>query len=284
MNQKKGLTLLAIFIGVMMILSAFPSFIMRGGNEAGIEPPSQQVSVSTFGVQGNLVDKSFNSLDDVLSMSPESTTLAYWIDLEKSQNLSDAAQGALPSAIGLSYGDRLYQNKIERMGAVYFNDSSTEFHWIKPYRVAYNSLVVPYDGYMMIPQSADYSMVLGRPVLFGPQKSLEGVLDVVSGGLATDKFTLPTGEQADLQVASLGGNKTSPPGAYQEFYLGVTQSDNGYALSVKYLKPDSSTAQKAKGVSDQYGLATTSSGGVTEVSGTVDSSKLKDVLTAFLKP
>jgi hypothetical protein len=256
---------------------------MRGGNEAGIVPPTQ-TSVDTFGVQGKLVDTSFNSLDDVLHMSPESTTLAYWIDLDKSQNLTDAARGALPATIGLSYGDSLYQNKIERLGAAYFNDSSAEFHWIRPYKVAYNSLVVPYDGYMMIPQSSDYAMVLGRPVLFGPQKSLEGVLDVVSGGLSTDKFTLVSGEQADLQVASLGGNKTSPSGTYQEFYLGVTQSGGGYALSAKYQKPDSATAQKAKGVADQYGLSTTSKGGVTEVSGTVDSSKLKDVLTAFLKP
>jgi hypothetical protein len=220
----------------------------------------------------------------VLHMSPESTTMAYWIDLGKSQNLTDAARGALPTSIGLSYGDKLYQTMVERVGAVYFNDSSAEFHWIKPYRVAYNSLVVPYDGYMMIPQSADYSMVLGKPVLFGPQKPLEGVLDVVSGGLATDKFTLASGEQADLQVASLAGNKTSPSGTYREFYLGATQSGNGYALSVKYLKPDSATAQKAKGISEQYGLATSMKGGVTEVSGTVDSSKLKDVLTAFLKP
>ena len=283
MNQKTGLTALAIFIGVMMILSAFPSFIMRGGNEAGIEPPTN-VSVDTFGVQGKLVDTSFNSLDDVLRMSPESSTLAYWIDLGKSQNLTDAVREAFPTAIGLSYGDRIYQNKIERLGAVYFNGSSTEFHWIKPYRVAYNSLVVPYDGYMMIPQSSDYSMVLGRPVLFGSQKSLEGVLDVVSGGLPTDKFTLPSGEQADLQVASLSGNKTSPSGTYREFYIGVTESGNGYAISAKYLSPDSATIQKAKGVSDQYGLGTSSKGGVTEVSGTVDSSKLKGVLTAFLKP
>jgi hypothetical protein len=283
MNQKKGLTALAIFIGVMMILSAFPSFIMRGGNEAGIEPPTN-VSVDTFGVQGKLVDTSFNSLDDVLRMSPESTALAYWIDLGKSQNLTDAAREAFPTAIGLSYGDRIYQNMIERLGAVYFNGSSTEFHWIKPYRVAYNSLVVPYNGYMMIPQSSDYSMVLGRPVLFGSQTSLEGVLDVVSGGLPTDKFTLASGEQADLQVASLSGNKTSPSGTYREFYIGVTESGNGYAISAKYQNPDSATIQKAKGVSDQYGLGTSSKGGVTEVSGTVDSSKLKGVLTAFLKP
>jgi hypothetical protein len=283
MNQKKGLTVLAIFIGVMMILSAFPSFIMRGGDETN-SVATGQVSVDIFGVPGKLVDLGFNSLDDLLKMSPENTSFAYWIDLGRSQNLTDAAREVLPVTIGLSYGDSIYQNKIERLGAAYFNDSSAEFHWIKPYRVAYNSLVVPYDGYMMIPQSSDYSIVLGRPVLFGPQKSLEGVLDVVSGGLPTDKFTLPSGEQADLQVASLSGNKTSPTGTYQEFYLGVTRIENGFTLSAKYLKPDSVTALRAKGISDQYGLATSSKGGVTEVSGTVDSIKLKDVLTAFLKP
>jgi len=283
MNQKKGLTALAIFIGVMMILSAFPSFIMRGGDETnGVA--TGQVSVDIFGVPGKLVDLGFNSLDDLLKMSPENTSFAYWIDLSRSQNLTDAAREVLPATIGLSYGDRIYQNKIERLGAVYFNGSSAEFHWIKPYRVAYNSIVVPYDGYMMIPQSSDYAIVLGRPVLFGPQKSLEGVLDVVSGGLPTDKFTLPSGEQADLQIASLSGNKTSPSGTYQEFYLGVTRVENGFTLSVKYLKPDSATALRAKGISDLYGLATSSKGGVTEVSGTLDSSKLKDALTAFLKP
>jgi hypothetical protein len=283
MNQKKGLTALAIFIGVMMILSAFPSFIMRGGDETnGVA--TGQVSVDIFGVPGRLVDSSFNSLDDLLKMSPENTSFAYWIDLGRSQNLTDAASEVLPAAIGLSYGDRIYQNKIERLGAAYFNGSSAEFHWIKPYKVAYNSLVVPYNGYMMIPQSSDYAIVLGRPVLFGPQKSLEGVLDVVSGGLPTDKFTLPSGEQADLQVSSLSGNKTSPSGTYQEFYMGVTGVENGFTLSAKYLKPDSATALQAKGISDKYGLATSSKGGVTEVSGTVDSSKLKDVLMAFLKP
>lgn len=241
-----------------------------------------EVSVDTFGVQGNFVDMSFNSLEDLLHMSPENTVFAYWINLNKSQNLTDAAREALPTAIGLSYGDRLYQNKIERLGAVYFNNSSTEFHWIKPYGVACNSLMIPYNGYMMIPQSSDYAIVLGRPVLFGPQKSLESVLDVISRGLPTDKFTLPSGKQADLQVASLAGKKTSPSGTYQELYLGVAQSDSGYALYAKYLNPDSIITQKAKEISNQYKLVTSSKGEVIEVLGTVDSNELKDVLKAFL--
>jgi hypothetical protein len=279
MNQK---ALFAIFIGAVMIFSAFAGFIMRGGDEETKSKTIDQVSLDTFGVSGRLVDMNFNSLEDVLGMSPESTVQAYWINLDISQNLTEAAREALPKALGLEYGDEIYQTKIERLGAAYFNDSSAEFHWIRPYQVAYNSLVVPYDGYMMIPQSSDYSVVLGKPTIFGPQKSLESVLDVVSGGLPTDRFALPLGEQADLQLASLGGN--SIVGGYQEFYLGVTKVDKGYTLAAKYLKPDSSTTQLIKRSSDQFGLIVSSKGGVTEVSGTVDQTKLKDVLMAFLKP
>jgi hypothetical protein len=283
MNQKTGIVAFAVFIALMMILSAFAGFMMRGGDEeSGVA--AGQVSVQTFGVPGTLVDLDFNKIKDLLDMSPENTVTAYWIDLDKSENLTDAAREALPQAIGLTYGDRIYQNKIERLGASYFNNSSVEFHWIKPYNVAYNNLVVPYDGFMMIPQSSEYYIALSRPVFFGPQEPLKSVLDVVSGGLPTNNFTLHDDETADLQVESLSGSKTSPPGKYQEFYLGVTKADNGYTLSARYLMPDASTAQNAKGISDRFGLTTSSKGGVTEISGTVEPAKLKDVLTAFLKP
>jgi hypothetical protein len=281
MNSK---ALFAIFIGAIMIFSAFAGFMMLGGDQGAQIQPTEQVSVNLFGVQGNLVDTNFNGLEDLLSMSPQSTDQAYWIDLEKSANLTDAAREVLPPALGLEYSDRIYQTKIERLGAAYFNGSSAEFHWIRPYGVAYNSLVVPYNGYMMIPQTSDYYVVLGRPTVFGTQKSVESVLDVLSGVMPTDKFTLATGAQGDLQMVSLSGNRTSPPGKYQEFYLGATKTDTGYALAVKYLNPDSATVQLTKKISDQYGLIMSSSGGVTEISGAVDLAMLKGVLTAFLKP
>lgn len=281
MNQK---ALFAIFIGAVMVFSAFAGFIMRGGDEGSQLQATGQVSLDLFGVQGKLVDMNFNSLEDVLGISPESTAQAYWIDLDRSDNLTDAAREALPKAMGLEFRDRIYQTKIERLGAAYFNDSSAEFHWIRPYTVAYNSLVVPYSGYMMLPQTSDYYVVLGRPTIFGSERSLMSVLDVVSGGLPTDKFTLAVGEQADLQMVSLSGNKTSPPGKYKEFYMGVAKADSGYTLAIKYLNADSTTVQLAKGISAQYGLLTSSKGGVTEVSGAVDPGRLKGVLTAFLKP
>jgi len=60
---------------------------------------------------------SFNSLEDVLHMSPEDTVFAYWINLNKSQNLTDAAREVLPATIGLNYSDRIYQTKIEPPGS-----------------------------------------------------------------------------------------------------------------------------------------------------------------------
>jgi hypothetical protein len=257
MNQKTGLVAFAVFIALMMIISAFAGFLMRGGDE-GSSVASSDVSVQTFGMTGTLLDLDFNKIDDLLSMCPESTVTAYWINLDGSDNLTEAAREILPQAIGLTYGGRIYQNKIDRMGASYFNDSSVEFHWIKPYSVAYSNLVVPYDGFMMIPQSSDYYIVLSKPVFFGPQEVLKSVLDVVSGGFPTDKFTLPEGEAADLQVSSLSGGKTSPPGSYQEFYLGVSKTESRYALTGRYLKPDGVTAQQVKEISDRFGLVLSS--------------------------
>ncbi len=271
-----------------MILSAFAGFVLRGSDEDKNVVVTGPVSLDTFGVQGNLVDWNFNGLEDTLKMSPENTTMAYWLNTSASQNLTDAARAALPQSIGLSYGERLYPTKIERLAVAYFNNTFAEFHWIRPFQVGYNGIVVPYEGYMMIPSSADYSAVMGRPTLFGPQKGLEGVLDVVSGGLPTDKFTLPQGEVADLQVAALGkgatGINTSLNSGYQEFYMGVSKVDSGYSITAEYLKPDASTQAKIKGIAEQNGLFLSTKGSLTEASGTIGAGQLKDVLTAFMKP
>lgn len=286
MNQK----VFAIFVGAIMVLSAFAGMLMLGGDQSQRPIPVGSDSLSTFGVQGRLVEWNFDSLEDVLEMAPESTVTAYWMNMSTTQNLTDAARASLPPSLGLSYGDNLYQAKIERLAAAYFNDTWTEFHWVRPFRVAYEGLVIPYEGYMMIPSSTEYSAVMGKPILFGPQKGLEGVLDVVSGGLPTDKFTLPMGETADLQYAALGKGAADTDaaagatGGYQEFYLGVSDAGNGYSIVAKYLQPDASAQEKAKEIADQYGLSVSTQGTLTEVLGTVPADKLQGVLTAILKP
>ncbi|MDD4487555.1 MAG: hypothetical protein PHD34_02645, partial [Methanothrix soehngenii] len=169
MNQKA----FAIFVGALMVLSGIAYFLPLGTNQKEIAVTSDANSPETFGVKGSLVDWSFDGLRDVLEMAPQNTDMAYWINISSSQNLTDAASIALPQSIGLVYGDQLYSTRIERLGEVRFNNTWAEFHWIEPYPMGYNSLVIPYEGYMMIPMGTDFVMAMGRPTLFGPQEAVQ---------------------------------------------------------------------------------------------------------------
>jgi hypothetical protein len=126
------------------------------------------------------------------------------------------------------------------------------------------------------------------PTLFGPQDALKSVLDVIVGAMPTDNFTLPSGEEADLQIAALGSNGLTQAGDYKEFYLGVSRSkagaDGGFNITAKYLSPGSGTEQKAKEIAGKYGLAYSAKGSETDVSGSVAAGDLKGALTAFLGP
>lgn len=281
MNQKA----FAILVGAVMILSAFAGFVLRGGDES--QPIAQPTSLESFGVQGRLVDWSFDSLSDVLQMSPERTSSAYWLNLSVSSNLTDAARAALPESFGLTFADRLYPVKIQRLASAQFNDSWAEFHWINPFPVAYEGLVMPYQDFMMIPTSADYVAVMGRPTLFGPQKALESVLDVISGGFSTDRFTLAAGEAADLQVTMLGkasGLAKNLSSGYRELYVGVSQLGEGYNVTARYLAPDAGLEQRARATADKYGLTLSSEGNLMEMTGTIGAGDLKDVLLTLLRP
>jgi hypothetical protein len=281
MNQKA----FAILVGAVMILSAFAGFVLRGGDES--QPIAQPTSLESFGVQGRLVDWSFDSLSDVLQMSPERTSSAYWLNLSVSSNLTDAARAALPESFGLTFADRLYPVKIQRLASAQFNDSWAEFHWINPFPVAYEGLVMPYQDFMMIPTSADYVAVMGRPTLFGPQKALESVLDVISGGFSTDRYTLAAGEAADLQVTMLGkasGLAKNLSSGYRELYVGVSQLGEGYNVTARYLAPDAGLEQRARATADKYGLTLSSEGNLMEMTGTIGAGDLKDVLLTLLRP
>ena len=285
MNQKA----FAIFVGALMVLSAFAYFLPFGSNQNATIVASNAGSLQTFGVQGNLVDRNFDGLKDVLELSPQSTVMAYWINLTSSQNLTDAAKAAFPESLGLNYGSQIYSTKIERLADTYFNSTSLEFHWIQPFQMGYNGLVIPYEGYMMIPAGTDYTMVMGKPVLFGTQDATKQVIDVITGGPSAVDFTLVDDQQADLQVAALGSGGASMPlsGGYKEFYLGVSVSKdqaNGFDLFAKYLQPSGSVSQRVLDIAGKNSLSYTTKGSDAELSGFVASENLPSVLLGLLKP
>ncbi|OPX76957.1 MAG: hypothetical protein A4E44_00282 [Methanosaeta sp. PtaB.Bin018] len=155
--------------------------------------------------------------------------------------------------------------------------------------MGYAGLVVPYENYMMIPSGSDYVTVMGKPTLFGTQASMQQVIDVISGGLPTDSFTLPQGKAADLQVAALGkGANSSLSGGYKEFYLGVSKStgevQGGFNLTARYLQPDAASSQKAKEIAGKYGLDYATQGSEAMIRGDVRVEDLQGVLKALLGP
>ncbi|MFZ2472416.1 MAG: hypothetical protein WAW52_10805 [Methanothrix sp.] len=280
----------AIFVGVIMVLSAFASFVMVGGNQnENTVVSSGNDSLQTFGVQGRLVEWDFEGLQDVLQMSPESTVMAYWINLSASQNLTDAATAALPDSLGLNYGNQIYRTNIETLAHIDFNGTWAELHWIKPYSVGYNGLVVPYQDYMMIPAGTDYAITYGKPSIFGTQDSVRRVIDVITGGLSAENFTLVGDEQADLQVAALGSGGSGMPlsGGYKEFYLAVNAAkipDQGFNLNARYLQPQASLGSKVGEIAAKNNLSYSTIGSEIDISGPVARENLQNVLMALLGP
>jgi hypothetical protein len=287
MNSKA----FAIFVGAIMVISAFAGFVLRGSNQNEAIVVSTPDSLQTFGVQGRLVDWNFDGLQDVLEMSPQSTVMAYWINMTPSQNLTDAARAALPQSLGLTYGSQIYPNEIERLAEIYFNNTMEEFHWVRPFPASTSGLVIPYQDYMMIPitSGSEYVKVMGKPILFGSQDATRQVIDVISGSQPAGNFTLVDDGEADLQVGALGSGGASMPlsGGYREFYLSVSapkDQASGFDLYAKYLQPTESVNQKASEIAENYNLSYSMVGSDAELSGSVAKDNLQNVLVGLLAP
>ncbi|HNX09436.1 MAG TPA: hypothetical protein PKL29_04925 [Methanothrix sp.] len=273
-----------------MVLSAFASFVLRGTDQSEISvEQSSSDSLKAFGMQGNLVDWNFDGISDVLEMAPESTVMAYWVNLSASQNLTNALKTALPESLGLRYGSQLYSTNIERLAGAEFNGTWTEFHWIKPYQINYNSLVIPYENYMMIPTGTDYVTVLGRPVLFGSQDGVQQVIDVITGGEPANGFTLDDNDTADLQVVALGSGGSGMPlsGVYRQFSLDMlvdNESAGSYSLQARLVQPAGNATERIADIATKNNLSYSSQGSDLEISGHVADENLQNVLMALLGP
>ena len=286
MNSKA----FAIFVGAIMVFSAFAGFVLLGIDQSEIPvAAADSYSLENFKATGNLVDWDFEGLNNVLEMAPESTMMAYWVNLSAPANLTAAARAALPQSMGFSYGSQMYATRIEKLACIYFNNSWTEFHWIKPYQVGYSSLVIPYENYMMIPTGNDYVTILGKPVLFGMQEPVEKVIDVITGGLSSGHFTLVGEEGADLQLAALGRGGAEMPlsGAYDQFYLemsAINGSEERYSLDARLIAPQASAIQKLKAMASASNLSYSDDSAGARVSGDLGRDGLQAALIALLGP
>ncbi len=291
MNQKEFAKAFAIFVGAVMILSAFAGFVLRSGNVERVSETKsvETASLSEFGVRGSLVDMSFSSMQDLLEMCPETTTFAYWIDLEASQNITEAAASVIPMiyppSAGLVYSEEMYPTKITRAASVFFNETWAELHWMMPFSYNYQGLVIPYNDFMIIPATGGLGRVFGRPTLFGPEDALKQIIDVIIGGFPTDRLTLAYDESADLEMAGVGKVKNAPlGGGYDEFYVGISEMENGFQVNAKFLSPQGESFRRIQTIASKYNMNIAEDGTVLKLQGVVSSNSLKDVIAELLAP
>ena len=250
---------------------------------------------SDFGVGGRLINQYFESVCDVFKMYPENLVFAFWIDMTASKDLTEAAALSLPPTVGLTYRDQvnIYPSPIDRVSWGLFGDEIAEFHWTKPALIGAQGLAVLYNGYQLAPVgTTEIVTVLGTPVLFGTEPTVKSVLDVLSGeALTTGKFVLPYDEVADLQISALGRDAIDNPsfmpplgGEYLESYLGVSTSDGGFSLTVKYLALRGESERRVEDLATGLGLGTRREGRIVTFSGSIENERLAETLGAFIAP
>jgi len=294
MNQKSWATIGVVFLAGIMILSTFAGYVNRGGGPAETAA-SETWNPSDFGVSGRLISWDFESVGDALGMYPEDLVFAFWIDMTASENLTEAAALALPPTVGLTFRDQvnLYSSSIDRISWGLFGDEFAEFHWTKPAPVGAHGLAIFYNGYQMIPfGTTDLFSVMGTPVLFGSEPAAKTVLDVITGDSpTTEGFVLPYDEIDALQMSVLGEDSTENPnlmpplgGEYVESYLGVSPSEEGYSLTVKYLSLRGESERRLNEVAESHGLQVYSEGDIVTVSGLIEPQNLEETLGAFIAP
>ena len=133
---------------------------------------------------------------------------------------------------------------------------------------------------------------MGTPVLFGSEPSVKTVLDVITGNFpTTEGFVLPYDEIDALQISSLGKETVDNPsfmppldGEYVESYLGVSPSEEGYSLTVKYLSLRGESERRLNEVAESHGFQVYSEGDIVTVSGLIEPQNLEETLGAFIAP
>jgi hypothetical protein len=240
MNQKA----IAIFLAIIMLMSILPIFFSGSSKNGSTENTLVPLNAPGFDtIAGTHVSHEFNSIADGLSIAPPGVSSAQYLDISRINGTP-----LEPAIANARQSDELYNSRIMKtFYADYSYDQSWfELHTISPEIIAFDYWVspTPYNGYQFLVRTTDeYSLsnVVGTPMIFGPQKKVENVIDVLSGSAEKssdfDRILSYADMGAEFQrVTSLTDEFAD------QFYLDLKKlADGRYSRTVVYLNPDNST-------------------------------------------
>jgi len=166
MKQK----LIAIIFVVFMLTSMLTILVAnQGGNDAW-------------------EDKSIDSIEGALNMTPQGVSFIQYIDVQKTRN---TPLGELLVRAGVIQPYSLYNAEITEICVVRFNDESwVEFHQTATApRINYVN-AIDYLGHEVLIRDVGgtrVACVLGSPNVYGPLENVKKVLDVMEGNASSAK-------------------------------------------------------------------------------------------------
>lgn len=146
------------------------------------------ILVANRGENDTWEDRSINSLEGALNMTPQGVSFVQYIDVQKTHN---TPLGELLARAGAIQPYSLYNAEITEMCVVRFNDESwVEFHQTATApRINYVN-AIDYLGHEVLIRDVGgtrVANVLGSPNVYGPLENVKKVLDVMEGNASSAK-------------------------------------------------------------------------------------------------
>jgi hypothetical protein len=245
-NQKY----LAILLAVTMFLSAFLIFFTGGTkvhNEENDSVPTAENNSTTIPfsqIPGKQVHHQFNSIADGLNMSPDGVIGAVYVDLKKAEGTPMEQMVGNPKSMRFFYGADV--TKLYR--ANYPDGKEFELHSVPEQKILTSFMPAPYKNYYLLARANstyDIWNVVGSPVIFGPRKTVEKVINVLEKNETSARdynYILSNADSKGAifqKVAMKNNNITNLPA--DQYYTDLKKLDNGsYEQTSIFLniKPD----------------------------------------------
>lgn len=245
-NQKY----LAILLAVIMFLSAFLILFTGGSkvhNEENDSVPTAENNSTTIPfsqIPGKQVHHQFNSIADGLNMSPNGVIGAVYVDLKKAEGTPMEQMVGSPKSMRFFYGADV--TKLYR--ANYPDGKEFELHSVPEQKILTSFMPAPYKNYYLLARSNstyDIWNVVGSPVIFGPRKTVEKVINVLEKNETSTSdynYILSNADSKGAifqKVAMKNNNITNLPA--DQYYTDLKKLDNGsYEQTSIFLniKPD----------------------------------------------
>ncbi|MBN1134098.1 MAG: hypothetical protein JXA38_04135 [Methanosarcinaceae archaeon] len=274
MNHKT----IAIFLAVMMLMSILPIFFSGSSKYSNEDESSVPLSAPGFDtIAGSHVSHELNSIADGLSIAPQGVSSAHYLDVSR---INGTPLESLLANLIPPY--EMYNAKVSKtFYADYTNEQSWfQLHTISPEIIAFDYWVspTPYNGYQFLVRiTNDYRIgnVVGTPMMYGPQKNVESVIDVLSGNVKKssdfDHILSYVEMGAEFQRVD-----SITDGFADQFYVDLKKlADGRYSRTVVYLNPSNSTLEnitKLQANSTERGIIydVTTDGDITKVEITSD--------------